>query len=251
MNIITNQQYMKKSLIILFLSLGVISCASVEFGDALSSEQYTQKILDLGLSHEENLIEASKLKTPHLVSVVSLQLTNARDEKIQNEIDLIESEKFADQVLISNNDSRYSGPKISESMKTGILETDFDLLNYFLEGAKDSKIIEHKLHLTVSHNSKSKREYFSAHICNQWGRCEATKEDGSSNILELIPISTNASNCDTFNCDYSEIMEIKLSDTFLSDSVDKGISIKLVSKMKSHKIKVSKPYLMGYLKVAK
>ena len=242
---------MKKSLIILFLSLSVIGCASVEFGDALSSEQHTQKILDLGLSHEENLVEASKLKTPHLVSVVSLQLTNARDEKIQNEIDLTESEKFADLVLISNNGSKLTGPKISESIKTGVLETDLDSLSYFLEGAKDSKNIEHKLHLTVSHNSKTKREYFSAHICNQWGRCEAIKEDGSSNILKLTPISTNASSCDTFKCDFSETIVINLKYHFLNDSVSKGISIKLISKKKSHKIKVSKSYLMGYLKVAK
>ena len=169
----------------------------------MSSQQYTQKILAIGLSHEENLAEARKLKTPHLISVVSLQLTNARDEKIQNEIDLIESEKFADKVTVSG--SRYIGSEMSESIKTGVLETDFDLINYFLEGVKDSKSgnIQHKLHMTVSHNSKSKREYLSAHICNQWGRCDAIKEDGSNNKLELIPISTNASNCNSFKCDYS------------------------------------------------
>ena len=70
---------MKKLLQILLISLCLLGCASLELGDALSSEQYTQQILDLGLTHEENLEQASKLKTPHLVSVVTLQLTNARD----------------------------------------------------------------------------------------------------------------------------------------------------------------------------
>ena len=249
-----------KKLLLLLISLTFIGCSSINVGDtfssmelddAMSSEDETQRILALGLTHEENLKEASKLKIPHLITVVSLQLTNARDEKIQNEIDLTESEKFADLVLTSNNSSKFTGPKISDSIKTGVLETDFDLLNYFLEGTKDSKNIEHKLYLTVSHNSKTKREYFSAHICNQWGRCEAKKEDGSSNELELTPISINASNCNAYKCDYSETVEINLNDHFLNDSVSNGISIKLISKKKNHKIKVSKPYLMGYLKVAK
>ena len=249
-----------KKLLLLLISLTFIGCSSINVGDtfsslelddAMSSEDETQRILALGLTHEENLKEASKLKTPHLRSVVSLQLANARDEKIQNEIDLIELEKFADKVTVSG--SRYIGSEISESIKTGVLETDSDLLNYFLEGVKDSKSgsIQHKLHMTVSHNSKSKREYFSAHICNQWGRCNATKEDGSNNKLELTHISTNASNCDSSKCYFSETIEIPLSDDFLRDSALKGISLSLISKNKSHKIKVSKPYLMGYLAKAK
>ena len=68
----------------------------------MSSEDETQRILALGLTYEENLKEASKL-SPHLASVVSLKLTNARDKKIQNEIDLIESQKLAELVKISNN----------------------------------------------------------------------------------------------------------------------------------------------------
>ena len=248
-----------KKLLLLLVSLSFIGCSSINVGDtfssleldgAMSSEDETQRILALGLTHEENLKEASKLKTPHLITVVSLQLTNARDEKIQNEIDLIESQKFADKVMVSG--SRYIGSEISESIKTGVLETESDLLNYFLEGVKDFKSgnIQHKLHMTVSHNSKSNREYFSAYICNQWGRCNAINEDGSNNKLELTYISTNASNCNSFKCEYSETIEIALSDDFLRDSADKGVSLSLISKKKSHKIKVSKPYLMGYLAVA-
>ena len=71
-------------LILLFSSfLGLFGCSSLELESISSSKEETQRILSLGLTHEENLIEASKLKTPHMVSVVSLQLTNARAQKLQ------------------------------------------------------------------------------------------------------------------------------------------------------------------------
>ena len=244
---------MKNRLLIIIFSISIAGCASIELGDALSSQQHTQKILALGLSHEENLVEASKLNTPHLVSVVSLQLTNARDEKIQNEIDLIESETFANQVVTSNNGLRFSGPELSESVKTGILATDSDLHTYYLEGNKmdNSEKILHKLHLIVSHNSRGKREYLGANLCDKWGRCEDLKEDGSNNKLDLKVVSTNASNCNTNSCNYTEILEVKFADNLLKDSVDNGLNFKLISKKKTHKVKISKPYLMGYLNVAK
>ena len=242
---------MKKTLLIGLISLGLIGCSSLELGDALSSEQYTQNILALGLTHEENLIEASKLGTPHLVSVVSLQLTNARDEKMQHDIDLIESKKFEDQINVSNNGLRFTGPEKTESVKTGVLSTDFDLHSYYLEGSKDSSTdkIQHKINITISHNSKNKREYQSANMCDKWGRCEDLKEDGSSNKLESKAISVTASNCTANSCDYSEIIEINLSDSFLNESIKNGFSLNLISKKKSHKFKVSKPYLLGYLAV--
>ena len=129
---------MKKNLIIFLISLGLVGCSSLELGDALSSEQYTQQILDLGLTHEENLVEAGKLKTPHLVSVVTLQLTNARDEKIQYENDEIESKVYADQVIVSINGLQFIAPEKNETIRTGVLETDSDSISYFLKGTKDS-----------------------------------------------------------------------------------------------------------------
>ena len=125
---------MKKTLLIGLVSLSLISCSSLELGDALSSEQYTQNILALGLTHEENLIEASKLQTPHLVSVVTLQLTNARDEKIQYEDDLIESKKIAEQIVVYNDGSQIIAPQITETINSGVLQTDADLISYYLEG---------------------------------------------------------------------------------------------------------------------
>ena len=243
---------MKKIFSFFLISAFLAGCSSIELGDALSSEQYTQKILALGLSHEENLIEASKLSTPHLVSVVSLQLTNARDEKIQDEIDLIESDKFASQVVISNNGLRFSGLEMSESVQIGVLATESDLYNYYLEGTKgnNSDKIQHTLRLTVIHNSKNKRDYLSANLCDKWGRCEDFKEDGSDNQLNIKVLSMNASSCTSNSCDYSETLEIKLTDKLLKDSIENGLNLKLISKKKSHKFKVSKPYIMGYSQVA-
>jgi hypothetical protein len=241
---------MKKTLIYLLLSIGLIGCSSLELGDALSSEDYTQRILDLGLSHEENLVEASKLKTPHLISVVSLLLTNARDDKIQYEIDLIESEKFASLVNITDGGLIFVGSEITDSIKTGVLDVDFDLYRYYLEGSKDpsTNIFEHKLHIIISHNSKDKRNYFSANTCDQWGRCEDINEDGTSSKLELKALSSEASKCSAYTCIYREAVEIKVSNSFLKDANKKGFAINLRSKKKNHKIKLSKAYLMGYLK---
>jgi hypothetical protein len=235
---------------LLLLIFGLIGCSSLELGDALSSEEYTKKILDLGLSHEENLVEASKLKTPHLISVVSLQLTNARDDKIQYEIDLIESDKFAALVNISENGLIVVGSEITDSIQTGVLTEDLDIYRYYLEGSMDpsTNVFEHKLHIIISHNSKNKRNYYSANVCDKWGRCEDIKEDGTSNKLELKAISSDAANCSSYNCIYSEIVEIKLSNGFLKDAIEKGFAISLISKKKSHKINLSKAYLMGYIK---
>ena len=87
---------MKNLLAIIPLLLILYGCSSLELDAVKSSEQETQRILALGLSHEENLAEAKKLDTPHMVSVVTLQLENARDEKIQAEADLEESNKYAE-----------------------------------------------------------------------------------------------------------------------------------------------------------
>ena len=82
---------MKNLLLSFALIFTLLGCSSIDLSAVPSSEQETQRILALGLSHEENLIEARKLDTPHKVAVVTLQLKNARDEKIQANIDEVES----------------------------------------------------------------------------------------------------------------------------------------------------------------
>ena len=234
---------MKNIVFVLLISIFLASCSSLELEAASTSEDETQRILAMGLSHEENLIEASKLDSAHMVSVVSLQLINARDEKIQAEIDIVASDEFANMVNVIDN-SKFISSELKESKKTGILETDIDFHNFHLEGLKDanSGIIEHKLVLAISHNSKNKRNYSSANMCDEWNRCNMNEQD-------INVISSSATNCTTSSCDFKEVVELNLSNDFLRNAYDKGFTIRFNSKRKSNKIKVPKAYLMGYLKV--
>ncbi len=235
---------MKKLVLLLSILIGLSACSSLELQAVTTSEEETQRILALGLSYEENLIEASKLSDPHMIKVVSLQLTNAKDEKIQYEIDLLESEKIANNVILSLSGTNFSGPIISKSEST-ILNMNPDLLNYNLEGLKNltSGIVNHKLQLSLIYNSDKKRNYISANLCDKWSRCD-------DNSIEINNISTNASNCSSSSCDYKEIVEINLSDEFLRNYIKKGFTIRINSKKNSNKVIISRAYLMGYLQVA-
>ena len=235
---------MKKLVLLLSILIGLSACSSIELQAVTTSEEETQRILALGLSYEENLIEASKFSDPHMVKVVSLQLTNAKDEKIQYEIDLLESEKVANNVILSLSGTNFSGPIISKSEST-VLNMNPDLLNYNLEGLKNltSGIVNHKLQLSLIYNSNKKRNYISANLCDKWSRCD-------DNSIEINNISTNASNCSSSSCDYKEIVEVNLSDEFLRNYIKKGFTIRINSKKNSNKVIISRVYLMGYLQVA-
>jgi hypothetical protein len=235
---------MKKLVLLLSILIGLSACSSLELQTVTTSEEETQRILALGLSYEENLIEASKFSDPHMVKVVSLQLTNAKDEKIQYEIDLLESEKVANNVILSLSGTNFSGPIISKSEST-VLNMNPDLLNYNLEGLKNltSGIVNHKLQLSLIYNSNKKRNYISANLCDKWSRCD-------DNSIEINNISTNASNCSSSSCDYKEIVEVNLSDEFLRNYIKKGFTIRINSKKNSNKVIISRVYLMGYLQVA-
>ena len=151
---------MKNLLLIFLISIFLVGCSSLELEAASTSEDETQRILAMGLSHEENLVEAKKLDSPHMVSVVTLQLINARDEKIQAGIDLAASNEFAAMVSVTG-DSKFVGSKVTESKKTGILVTDVDVHSFYLEGLKDlnSGIIKHKLVLScLLYTSPSPRD---------------------------------------------------------------------------------------------
>ena len=129
---------MKYFLLLFALLFFLSGCSSIELEAVPSSEQETQKILALGLTHEENLVEASKLDSPHLVSVVTLQLKNAKEEKIQFENDMLISQEFADMVITFQIiDTKFTGAQeISESLKVGVLDTDIDLLKYYFGGGQ-------------------------------------------------------------------------------------------------------------------
>jgi hypothetical protein len=240
---------MKNFFFILFISIGLIGCSSLELEAVSTSAEETNRILAMGLTHEENLAEAKKLNSAHMVSVVSLQLTNAQDEKIQAELDLIESDKYADLVKVSENKSNFIGPEIVKVIKKGVLDTDIDTQTLFLLGSKkDTGKIEHTLVVNIEHFSYDKRTYTSASLCDTWGRCEGDP-------LEYKLISSNSSNCSTTGCNHKDLMEFNFSDEFLRSKANdtgftNGFTMRINRKRFSVKVNIPAAYLRGYLKVA-
>ena len=235
---------MKKFLLLFSLLFFLAGCSSLEIDPATSSEDEAQKILALGLSHEENLRMASKLGTPHLVKIVTLKLNNARDEKIQAAIDVEKSLEFAEQVKVSKDSNEFISKEISESLQTGILSTDIDFLKYYFHGNRDleNDMITHKLHLNLVYNSSKSRGYHSLISCDNWNNCEQK--------IEIKTIPATGSNCKNNSCDYQEIFEVDLTDEFLRNTIIDGFSMRLISDKKTNKIEIPKAYLMGYLKAA-
>jgi uncharacterized protein YcfL len=77
---------MKKILLVLLLSFGLIGCSSInvpsiklpslELSSISPSDIQTEKILALGLSHDQNLVEALKIADPSIASAVVKELNN-------------------------------------------------------------------------------------------------------------------------------------------------------------------------------
>ena len=128
---------MKKILQILLLSIGLTGCASLVLEPVSSSQDETQRILALGLTHAENLIEAGKLKDNHTISVVTGQLMQAEDDKNKAVIDAVNISKYAESVKVLNDDSqiRFEGVQMSEVKRVGMLD-EYDYQDYFLKGLK-------------------------------------------------------------------------------------------------------------------
>ena len=227
---------MKKLILILFLSLGFIGCASIdsiEFS-ASPAESETKKILALGLTHTENLSEARKLTDPTLVSEVVQELNNINDNA------LIEAEKvakYAEKVKVSDSNSKFVGSTISNSKMRGVL-TDYDFQDYFLQGSINNGLIQHQLHLSIKYTSDNWRNYYSASFSKE-------------NQVDINLISSSAVGCSGSSCDYTEVMELNLSDDFLRNNMETGFSIDFNSKKGTNKITIPSNYIKGYLKVAR
>lgn len=243
------KKYMKKLFPFLLLFFILTGCSNIQLEAVSTSEEETQRILALGLTHEENLKEAKKLKSNHMVSVVTLQLINAHDEKIQAEIDLIESNKYADLVIVSNNNLKFIAPELVKRIKTGVLETDVDTQTLQIRGNKsDNGLIDHTLTLKIEHISLNKRSYLSANLCDSWGRCDG-------NPIEFKLLSSNSSNCTSSACDQVDVFEFYFSDEFLRNKLNEagftdGLTMRINRKRFSNKVNVPTTYLEGYLKVA-
>ena len=230
---------MKKLLQILLLSLGLIGCASLNSLESLEfstspAEAETKKILALGLTHTENLSEARKLTDPTLVSAVVQEL------KTRNDNALIEAEKvdkYAEKVKVSDSNSKFIGSKISKSKKRGLLVND-DFQDYFLQGSINNGLIQHQLHLSIKYTSDNWRNYYSASFSN-------------GNQVDITLISSSAVSCSGSSCDYTEVMELNLSDDFLRSNMETGFSTVFNSIKSTNKITIPSDYIKGYLKVAK
>lgn len=240
---------MKKILTLILLSFGLIGCSNIQLEAVSTSAEETQRILALGLTHEENLIEASKIKDNHKAKIVKLQLMNANDEKIQAEIDLIESTKYANSVVVSQNNLNFTGPDIVKIIKKGVLMTDIDTQTIRLKGSKNSNgELEHTLVVKIEHFSSNTRDYKSANLCDVWGRCDG-------DLVEFNLISSNSSSCTTSACNHVDVMEFTFSDEFLRSKVEgsgftDGLTMKINRSRFSNKVNVPSAYLTGYLEVA-
>jgi len=240
---------MKKILLVLLLSIGLIGCSSVNLSalelSAISpSDVQTEKILSLGLSHDQNLVEAGKIADPNIASAVIKELNNRILEDENNRIELENVVKYAEMVKVSDNNLKFVGPKISETKMRNMIGKA-ENLDYFLLGSKDNNgLIQHKLNLSITYTSDERRSYASASYCDKWGSCD------NENQMDVTLISFKASRCSSFDCDYNEIVELDLSDSFLKENMEKGFSIDFNSKASiSNKITIPSSYLKGYLKI--
>ena len=241
---------MKKILLVLSISLGLIGCSSVNLSalelSAISpSDVQTEKILALGLSHDQNLVEARKIADPNIASAVIKELNNRILEAENNRIELENISKYAEMVKVSDDNLKFMGPKISDTKKRNMIGKA-ENLDYFLLGLKDNNgSIQHKLNFSITYTSNERRNYASASFCDKWGGCE------NENQMDVALISFKASGCSSFDCDYNEIVELDLSDSFLKENMEKGLSLDFNSKASiSNKITIPSSYLKGYLKVA-
>jgi len=242
---------MKNFLQMLLLSVGLAGCSSIDYAELskISTVSPTNiqinRILALNLSHAGSLIEANKLMDPILVSNVVKEL-EARKLKAENiSIELVKVANFAEMVKVSDDNLKFMGPKISDTKKRNMIGKA-ENLDYFLLGLKDNNgSIQHKLNFSITYTSNERRNYASASFCDKWGGCE------NENQMDVALISFKASSCSSFDCDYNEIVELDLSDSFLKENMEKGLSLDFNSKATiSNKITIPSSYLKGYLKVA-
>ena len=116
---------MKKILLILLLSFGLIGCSSIkvpsinlsllELSSSSPSELQTEKILALGLTHDQNLVEARKIADSNIAAAVVKKLNKRILDAENNQIDIENASKYAEMVKVSDNNLKFVGPKISDT----------------------------------------------------------------------------------------------------------------------------------------
>jgi len=240
---------MKNFLQISLLSIALVGCSSIDYAELSSpvspSKTQIDRIIALNLSHTESLKEANKLMDPVLVSTV-VKALEARKLKTDNAT--IEAENvaiYAEMVEVSDDNLKFVGPKISEIKKRNMIGNP-ENLDYFLLGSKNKSdgSIQHKLNFSITYTSSEKRNYSSASYCDKWDGCD------SENLRDIVLISSKASGCSSYECNYNEVMELNLSDDFLRNNMEEDFSISFNSKKDNNKVTFTSEYLKGYLAVA-
>ena len=230
---------MKFIVLVPFL-ITLFGCSFDALEAASSSNAEANKILEMGLSHKENLLEAKKLKDPHKVSVVTGQLITAENQKITEKKDAIEVTKFAGNVVYKNG--KYTASIISNAKTMGLL-VEPDNLEFYLEGEKNlnTSEIKHHLKISIKYTSKERRSYLFANTCDKWQGCSIGKS------LELEKESTLASNCSSMSCSYTEKMKVNLNDDVINSILEESFSISVKSNKISNKVTLPSNYIKGYL----
>ena len=247
---------MKKILLVLLLSFGLIGCSSInvpsiklpslELSSTSPSDIQTEKILALGLSHDQNLVEALKIADPSIASAVVKELNNRVLEAENKRLEIENVVKYAEMVQVSDDNLKFTGTKISDT-KSRNLVGKAENFDYFLLGFKDnnSNLIKHKLNFSIVYTSDERRDYSSASYCDRWDGCD------NENQMDVTLISLKAYDCSSFDCDYNEIVELDLSDSFLQENMEKGFSIGFNTKGSiSNRVFIPTSYIKGYLLVA-
>jgi len=101
-------------------------------------------------------------------------------------------------------------------------------------------LIQHQLHLSIKYTSDKWRNYDSASF-----------SDENQVDITLIKSKFFAVGCGSSSCDYTEVMELNLSDDFLRSNMETGFSIGFNSRKVTNNITIPSNYIKGYLKVAK
>ena len=171
----------------------------------------------------------------------------AEDDKNKAALDAVNISKYAENVKVSNGNSevKFEGLQMSESKRVGMLG-EFDYQDYFLKGLKDknSGLMQHQLFVKLKYTWKQRKNYSSASFCDKWQGCKDEAQ------VDITLISSSASSCSSSECDYTEVMELNLTDNFLRSAMDDGFTVSFNSKKSSNEITIASDYLKGYLKVA-
>jgi len=241
---------MKNFIQMLILSIGLVGCSSIDYSELTKISPVSpinleiDRILALNLSHAGNLIEANKILHPVMASTVVKEL-EARKLNAENaSIDAGKVASFAEMVKVSNDGFKYLSLKISEIKRRNMIGKP-ENLDYFLLGLKDKNgSIQHKLNFAITYTSGKSRNYSSVSYCDKWDGCD------TENLKDVTLISLTASGCSSYECDYTEKMELNLSDVFLRSNMKDGLSLSFNSKKANNKITFTPFYLKGYLSVA-